>query len=225
MILLSDRRVEKAAFVKHHRTGKLEEEYDATFGANITPLMYNTNGGPIKFIVWDTLGQERAGGPRDDYYIEGQCAIMIFDVRSRITLRSLPNWYNDITRNCRNIPIALIGNNVEATDWKVKRREVTFHQKERPGVFGNSMKLMHNLNKPFLWLARELTGDNNLHFVDPPTPFDETNANTNYDNTDFAYALQQKDFDDNDDDKRTRHYWKQSPYAVGLVIVLLWFGM
>ena len=38
--------------------------------------------------VWDTAGQEKFGGLRDGYYIQGQCAIIMFDVTSRITYRS-----------------------------------------------------------------------------------------------------------------------------------------
>ena len=53
--------------------------------AQVHPLVFHTNRGPIKFNVWDTAGQERFGGLRDGYYIQGQCAIIMFDVTSRIT--------------------------------------------------------------------------------------------------------------------------------------------
>lgn len=33
--------------------------------------MFHTNRGPIKFNVWDTAGQEKFGGLRDGYYIQG----------------------------------------------------------------------------------------------------------------------------------------------------------
>ena len=52
------------------------------------PLAFTTNRGPITFNVWDTAGQEKFGGLRDGYYIQGQCAIIMFDVTSRITYRS-----------------------------------------------------------------------------------------------------------------------------------------
>lgn len=41
---------------------------------------------------------------------QGQCAIMMFDVTSRITYRNIPNWHRDIVRVCENIPIVLVGN-------------------------------------------------------------------------------------------------------------------
>ena len=45
----------------------------ATMGAEIHPLVFNTNRGLIRFNVWDTTGQEKCGVLRDGYYIDGTC--------------------------------------------------------------------------------------------------------------------------------------------------------
>jgi len=54
---------------------------------------YSQNLGNIQFDVWDTAGQEKFGGLRDGYYINGQCGIIMFDVTSRITYKNVPNWH------------------------------------------------------------------------------------------------------------------------------------
>lgn len=69
--------------------------------------------GTICFNVWDTAGQEKFGGLRDGYYIQGQCGIIMFDVTSRITYKNVPNWHRDLERVCENIPIVLCGNKVD----------------------------------------------------------------------------------------------------------------
>jgi GTP-binding nuclear protein Ran len=46
--------------------------------------------------VWDTAGQEKFGGLRDGYYINGQCGIIMFDVTSRITYKNVPNWHRKL---------------------------------------------------------------------------------------------------------------------------------
>ena len=38
---------------------------------------FHTNFGPLCFNVWDTAGQEKFGGLRDGYYIQGQCGIIM----------------------------------------------------------------------------------------------------------------------------------------------------
>uniref|UniRef100_A0A7S2IDN9 GTP-binding nuclear protein n=1 Tax=Helicotheca tamesis TaxID=374047 RepID=A0A7S2IDN9_9STRA len=168
LILVGDGGVGKTTFVKRHLTGEFEKKYVATLGVEVHPLPFHTNRGPIKFNVWDTAGQEKFGGLRDGYYIQGQCAIIMFDVTSRITYKNVPNWHRDLTRVCENIPIVLCGNKVEIKDRKVKAKQITFHRKKNLQYYDISAKSNYNFEKPFLWLARKLAGDNQLHFVEAP---------------------------------------------------------
>jgi GTPase SAR1 family protein len=85
----------------------------ATLGVEVHPLTFSTNFGTICFNAWDTAGQEKFGGLRDGYYIQGQCGIIMFDVTSRITYKNVPNWHRDLERVCENIPIVLCGNKVD----------------------------------------------------------------------------------------------------------------
>lgn len=70
----------------------------ATIGVEVRPLDFTTNLGKIRFYCWDTAGQEKFGGLRDGYYIHGQCAIILFDVTSRLTYKNVPTWHRDLCR-------------------------------------------------------------------------------------------------------------------------------
>ncbi len=107
----------------------------ATVGVEVHPLVFYTNKGPIQFNVWDTAGQEKLGGLRDGYYIQGQCAIIMFDVTSRVTYKNVPNWHRDLVRVCDSIPIVLCGNKVDVKDRKVKAKAIDFHRKKNLQVF------------------------------------------------------------------------------------------
>ncbi len=124
-------------------------------------------------------GQEKFGGLRDGYYIQGQCAIIMFDVTSRITYKNVPNWHRDLVRVCENIPIVLCGNKVDIKERKVKAKAITFHRKKNLQYYDISAKSNYNFEKPFLWLARkvgflslflidQLVGNANLDFVAQP---------------------------------------------------------
>lgn len=102
------------------------------------------------------------------YSIRGECAIIMFDVTSRITYRSVPNWHRDLTRVCENIPIVLCGNKVDVKDRKVKPAHVTFHRKKNLQYFELSAKANYNFERPFLWLAKKLVGDDSLRLVEAP---------------------------------------------------------
>ena len=101
----------------------------------VHPLVFYTNRGPICFNVWDTAGQEKFGGLRDGYYIQGQCGIIMFDVTSRVTYKNVPNWHRDLVRVCENIPIVLCGNKVDIKDRKVKAKAIVFHRKKNLQVY------------------------------------------------------------------------------------------
>uniref|UniRef100_M4BF81 GTP-binding nuclear protein n=1 Tax=Hyaloperonospora arabidopsidis (strain Emoy2) TaxID=559515 RepID=M4BF81_HYAAE len=159
LILVGDGGVGKTTFVKRHLTGEFEKKYVATLGVEVHPLTFHTNFGPIRFNCWDTAGQEKFGGLRDGYYIQGQCAIIMFDVTSRITYKNVPNWHRDLFRVCENIPIVLCGNKVEVKDRKVKAKQITFHRKKNLQYFDISAKSNYQFEKPFLWLARKLVGN------------------------------------------------------------------
>lgn len=66
----------------------------------------------------------------------------MFDVTSRITYKSVPNWYRDLTRVCENIPIVLCGNKVEVKDRKVKAKQITFHRKKNLQYYEISAKVI-----------------------------------------------------------------------------------
>jgi GTP-binding nuclear protein Ran len=123
---------------------------------------YPQNLGEIQFDVWDTAGQEKFGGLRDGYYINGQCGIIMFDVTSRITYKNVPNWHRDLVRVCENIPIVLTGNKVDVKERKVKAKTITFHRKKNLQYYDISAKSNYNFEKPFLWLARKLVGNQTL---------------------------------------------------------------
>lgn len=168
LVLIGDGGVGKTTFVKRHLTGEYEKKYIATVGVEVHPLTFFTSRGPLCFNVWDTAGQEKLSGLRDGYYIGGQCGIIMFDVTSRVTYKNVPKWHRDLVRVCENIPIVLVGNKVDIKDRKVKAKQITYHRRHNLQYFDVSAKSNYQFEKPFLWLAKRLSGDPNLVFVEAP---------------------------------------------------------
>jgi len=168
LILVGDGGTGKTTFVKRHLTGEYERKYIETIGVEVHPLNFHTNYGQIVFNVWDTAGQEKFGGLRDGYYIQGKCAIIMFDVTCRATYKNVPNWHRDLTRVCENIPIVLCGNKVDIKDRKVKAKQVIFHRKKNLQYYEISAKSNYNYEKPFVSLARKLLNKEDLILVESP---------------------------------------------------------
>ena len=69
--------------------------------------------------------------------IQGQCAIIMFDVTSRITYKNVPNWHRDLTRVCENIPIVLCGNKVRLQ--AAENQKVGIEGREGNGRYGERL--------------------------------------------------------------------------------------
>jgi len=67
VLLVGDGATGKTTFIKRHVSGEFERKYIPSVGAEVSPLLFYTTRGPIKFNVWDTAGQERFGALRDVY--------------------------------------------------------------------------------------------------------------------------------------------------------------
>jgi GTP-binding nuclear protein Ran len=168
LVLVGDGGTGKTTFVKRHLTGEFEKKYVATLGVDVHPLGFSTTHGDVIFDVWDTAGQEKFGGLRDGYYIQGKCAIIMFDVTARVTYKNVPNWHRDLVRVCETIPIVLVGNKVDLKDRAVKPKQITFHRKKNLQYYDISAKSNYNYERPFLWLTQKLSGEPSLAFVQMP---------------------------------------------------------
>lgn len=168
LVLIGDGGVGKTTFVKRHLTGEFEKRYLATMGVEVHPMTFYTSRGPVLFNVWDTAGQEKLSGLRDGYYIGANCGIIMFDVTARITYKNVPKWYKDLTRVCEEAPIVLVGNKVDVKERKVKAKQITFHRRHNIQYYDVSAKSNYQFEKPFLWLARRLSGDPQLVLVEAP---------------------------------------------------------
>ena len=168
LVLCGDGGTGKTTFVKRHLTGEFEKRYIATLGVEVHPMVFFTSRGKIKLKVWDTAGQEKLACLRDGYYIGAHCAIIMFDVCSRVTYKNVTKWYKELTRVCEGIPIVLVGNKVDVADRKVKARQILFPRKHGIQYYDISAKSNYQFEKPFLWLLKKLTGDPNLTLVEAP---------------------------------------------------------
>jgi GTP-binding nuclear protein Ran len=81
-----------------------EPRYIATSGVSVVSIPYNENN--IHF--WDTAGQEKIGGIRDEYYLQADGAIVFLDLSNK--LNDVENWIKDFTRINPTKPVVIVGN-------------------------------------------------------------------------------------------------------------------
>jgi len=167
IIVVGDGGVGKTTFIKRHRTGQFESKYIATMGVDVHPLTFNTNHGPIIFKIWDCAGQEKFGGLREGYYQKAQGAIVMFDVSSTITCDHVSPWIQNVRSVAPDLPVIICGNKCDIPERKVTGR---IEAQDLPNVkyYEVSARSNYNFEKPFLDLARKLTGHEDLQFEEMP---------------------------------------------------------
>ncbi len=113
--------------------------------------MLDTDQGPMILNILDTAGQEILGCLKDDIYRDAECAIIMFDLTSRITYAQVPEMHRDLIRE-RNedttTSIILCGNKADIRDRKVQRRQITFPDKKHIPYFDISAKVGNNIWEP-----------------------------------------------------------------------------
>lgn len=168
LVLVGAGGVGKTAFLSKHVNGQFVFKYEPTHGAEVTSVVFLTsNYSLLKFDVWDTAGVDKNGQLRDGYYINADCAVLMYDMMSTASLKAIPRLFKDLARVCANIPIVVTGNKADiknADDHKVKSKLPFLRQ---PGLrhIELSVKSGLNIDLPILHLARTLLGDNRLRFV------------------------------------------------------------
>ncbi len=171
IVLIGDGGAGKTTFINRHRTGEFTKSYLATMGVEVNPLPFSTSLGNIVFSIWDCAGQEKFGGLRDGYYVGAQAAIIMFDVTSLASYKSASEYCNELRKNHPTIPIVVCGNKVDCKDRKVKPKDIKFPEKSQIQYYDISAKSNYNFEKPFLYLARKLTGDPTLVIVESEALF------------------------------------------------------
>lgn len=166
VVLLGDAGVGKSVYIHRILTGEFEKKYVPTVGAEVRPQVFNSTSGKIVFNIWDTAGQEKYAGLRDNYYKDADAAIIMFDVTSRVSYKNIANWYRDIRAVRPDIPIVIVRNKVDCKDRKVKANSITFHRNHNIPYFDISAKSLYNFEKPFLWLSRKLMNNPEMKFTE-----------------------------------------------------------
>lgn len=165
-VMVGDGGVGKTTLVAKHLTGEFEKVYEPTLGVEVHPLVFNTTKGPVRFNIWDTAGQEKYGGLRSGYYVQSDCAIVMFDLTGKLSYENSKKWYSDIRNVCGNIPVVLVGSKSDISDIKVQPDDIELDRANGEMYFSISSKSNYNFEKPFIALARKLMNDYSIQLID-----------------------------------------------------------
>jgi len=123
-IVVGDGAVGKTAITFRYAHDKFQENYKMTIGVDFTIKLIDFENKVIKCQIWDTGGQERFSKIRPLYYRGALGGLIVYDVTQRESFENLKKWLEEVKKNCRNIPLIIVGNKIDLKeDREVTKRE------------------------------------------------------------------------------------------------------
>ncbi|KNC49607.1 GTP-binding nuclear protein Ran-4 [Thecamonas trahens ATCC 50062] len=155
----------KTTWLRRHATGEFVAEHTPTVGVEVLSLTFNTTRGPITFQMWDMAGTDKFAGLGEDYLLNADAAVVFFDVTDKSSYKAVKTWFDMVESKDVSLAV-LVGSKVDSSAREVSSSSVTFHRKRNVQYYEISSKSNYNFEKPFLYLARRLTNDRDLQFVE-----------------------------------------------------------
>jgi GTP-binding nuclear protein Ran len=106
IVMIGDCGVGKTSLVNLWLTDVFTSKYNPTLGINVHPINVNNT----TYNVWDCAGQEKYGGRQESYYIGMDGIIIMFDLTTKLSFKSVPEYIKKIKQNFPDIKILLCGN-------------------------------------------------------------------------------------------------------------------
>ena len=155
--LIGSAGVGKTSIICRFITGEFSPKYIPTLKIENHSIQFNTTYGIIQFNVTDYPSQESFDG---GYY---DACIGVMD-NSDLSNSLLTEYITNFKKNNHNVPVVKILNKLDT----LKLTKIKKINKSKLNILHVSARHNLNLDKPFLHIARELTGILELQFIETP---------------------------------------------------------
>lgn len=96
IVLIGDSGVGKTSLVYRFVINQFDETKESTMGAGFMTKMLSSQGQNIRFMIWDTAGQEKYHSLASMYFKNADVAVLVYDVSSQQSYQGLLKWINDL---------------------------------------------------------------------------------------------------------------------------------
>ncbi len=131
-IVVGDEGVGKTSITLRFTKDFFDPEYKTTIGVSYAVKKIVIENAKIMVSIWDTGGQEIFDYIRPRYYDGALGALAVFDVTQKKSFENLDRWVNDVSKQCGEIPIIVVGNKIDLIDERVvnfkEAEEYTTHK-------------------------------------------------------------------------------------------------
>ena len=125
LLLIGNTYVGKTLIVQKFIDNAFSKSTVATIGVDLQSKVIDINGKKVKYLIWDTAGEDRMKTMTYSYYRGCHVILIVFDVTNEVSFKNVTNWVECINKFAKsNVLRILVGNK---TDLE-KERVITTEQ-------------------------------------------------------------------------------------------------
>ena len=105
LVLIGDVNVGKTSIISRYVNGEFENKVNSTIDASykIKTVYFKQFKQSIKFIIWDTAGQENFRSLNKFFYRDAYIVIFVYDISNKKSFNEIKDyWYKEVKSNSIN---------------------------------------------------------------------------------------------------------------------------
>lgn len=120
LLLIGNAYVGKTLIVQKFINNSFSKNTISTIGVDLQNKIVDINGKKVKYLIWDTAGEERLKTMTYSYYRGCNVILVVFDVTDRKSFDNVNNWVECIDKFAKsNVLRVLVGNKIDLNDKRV----------------------------------------------------------------------------------------------------------
>eukprot|EP00798_Chlamydomonas_sp_ICE-L_P032316 gene32316-16887_t len=157
VLVIGNGSVGKTSMIRRFCKGIYTDEYKKTIGVDFLEkaLFVDMLQEEVRFMLWDTAGQEEFDAITRTYYRGGGAAVIAFSTTDRASFDAIPMWKAKIEAECGDIALALVQNKVDLLDEAAASAEEVEELARKHGMklYRTCVKENLNVTEVFVYLA------------------------------------------------------------------------
>ena len=120
LLLIGNAYVGKTLIVQKFIDNSFSKSTVSTIGVDLQSKIIDINGKKVKYLIWDTAGEDRMKTMTYSYYRGCHVILVVYDVTERKSFQNVTTWVECIDKFAKsNVLKILVGNKTDLEDKRV----------------------------------------------------------------------------------------------------------
>ena len=124
LLLIGNAFVGKTLIVQKFIDNTFSKSTMSTIGVDLQSKIIDINGKKVKYLIWDTAGEDRMKTMTYSYYIGCHVILIVYDVTNQKSFENVTTWVECVDKFAKsNVLRILVGNKTDLEDQRVISKE------------------------------------------------------------------------------------------------------